>query len=247
MTLTASTGNQWYNKTWLIVLLCLFVLPVGLYALWKTQRLSTGWKIGTTFVLFFMVVAALSNGSQANSKDASTEPATTDAAVKEENKEAKSEPETSTSALFDTPESFKEAFNNYASSNDLDELQITDDLEVKEGEVQNTFQYMFNGHLGVIGTVNKSDGSVKEVTLLGSGDGSFKSGSNIILGMMAIIAAVDPGLKAENRIEILKDLGLLGGKDVDITNLSGKTERNGIKYFISSSEMMGLMFGASRQ
>ena len=106
---------------------------------------------------------------------------------------------------------------------------------------------MFTEHLGIIGTVNKSDGSVKEVMMLGTGDGTYKSGGDIILCMLAIIASVDPKMAADKRIDILKDLGFLGGDDVDLTNLSGKTERNGIKYFISSSSVTGLMFGASRK
>lgn len=35
-----SDDRKWYNKTWVCLLLLLFVFPVGLYALWVNERLS---------------------------------------------------------------------------------------------------------------------------------------------------------------------------------------------------------------
>jgi hypothetical protein len=213
-----------------------------------------GWKISLTIVIGIMVVAAFSDKGEAKetppaSKQsaASTSPAA-DKDVQPVDKATAAEPTpvAASSALFDSPESFKTVFNKYASTHDLDDLQI-DELEVKEGEVQNSFQYMFTAHLGIIGSVNKTDGSVKDITLLGTGDGTIKSGSNIILGIVAIIATVDPGLTPDDRMAILKKLKIMGDDDADITNLSTKTSRNGIKYFVSSSKAMGLWFGASRE
>ncbi|MGZ3974624.1 MAG: hypothetical protein ACXVMI_10200 [Flavisolibacter sp.] len=147
--------------------------------------------------------------------------------------------------LFASTVDFKNAFNEFSSSNKLD-FQI-EDIEVQEGQVQNTFQYMFTKNLGILGAVNKSDGGIKELTMLGSGDGTFKSGSNIFLCMAAIIATVDPTLQPEKRGDILRDLGITDKNDSDITNMEGKTERNGIKYYVSSSPSIGFMFGASRK
>ena len=47
---------KWYNKTWLVVLLIIIFFPVGLYALWKNETISKGWKIG---VAAFFVLAAI--------------------------------------------------------------------------------------------------------------------------------------------------------------------------------------------
>lgn len=53
-----STPEQkWYDKTWLVVVLCIFFFPVGLYALWKNASIAKGWKIGVT-VFFALVVLA---------------------------------------------------------------------------------------------------------------------------------------------------------------------------------------------
>jgi len=249
MTSVTASNDQWYNKTWLVILLCLFVFPVGLYALWKSEKMPKGWKIGLTVLMGLLVYAAFSDKGQA--KETPQEPkqaatATTPAADQAPMTVDTTAAAPATAALFSSPESFKTIFNKYASTHDLDDLQI-DDIEIKDGEVQNTFQYMFTENLGVIGTVNKSDGSVKEITLIGTGDGTIKSGSNIILGIIAVIATVDPSLTPDGRMSILKKLKIMGDDDADISNLSTKTSRNGIKYFVSSSKAMGLWFGASRE
>lgn len=57
--------------------------------------------------------------------------------------------------------------------------------------------------------------------------------------MVAIIATVDPTLKPESRMDILKDQKLLGDKNADIANFSTKTERNGSAYSIGSSLAIG--------
>lgn len=239
MTNATTTARPWYDTTWLVILLCIFVFPVGLYALWKSEKLAKGWKIAGTALIAVFIIALFSETSEAksgNTPPVSLTPATSSAV---------DEPVEKQSYLFSTPGDFKNAFNKYTASNKLD-FHISD-LQVQEGEVQNTFTFMFNDHLGIVGSVNKTDGSVKEITMLGTGDGTFKSGSNIILCMVAVIATVDPDLAPEKRVDVLKDLGLIGGKDVDIMNLSDKTERNGISYFISSSTVTGLIFGASRK
>lgn len=54
----ASTKESWYNKQWLVVLLCVLFFPVGLYALWKNETISKGWKMGIAGLVALMVVAA---------------------------------------------------------------------------------------------------------------------------------------------------------------------------------------------
>lgn len=53
--------KKWYDKTWLVVLLCLFFFPLGIYALWKNSSISKGWKIGLTVILILLVIAGLSD------------------------------------------------------------------------------------------------------------------------------------------------------------------------------------------
>lgn len=56
-------SNNWYNKTWLVVLLLFCFFPMGLYGLWKSQVISKGWKIGATSIYCFMFVLAVMSPS----------------------------------------------------------------------------------------------------------------------------------------------------------------------------------------
>jgi hypothetical protein len=48
---TTTLLKKWYDNTWLVILICIVFFPVGLYALWKNQSISKGWKIGITIVI----------------------------------------------------------------------------------------------------------------------------------------------------------------------------------------------------
>lgn len=62
--------TAWYNKTWLVILLCLLFFPVGLYALWKNENFSKGVKIGVTALILILVIANIA--SKTGKKDAAT-------------------------------------------------------------------------------------------------------------------------------------------------------------------------------
>lgn len=138
--------------------------------------------------------------------------------------------------------SFKKRFNQFsrASSSSLRIGNIT----INQGKVNNTFQYMFNKYIGILGTVNKVDNSLKELTMIGQSDGSLSSGIDIIVVMGGIINSVQPNLNPNERGQILKDLGILGD-EIDLMNLEENTHRGNIKYWVNSSKYIGIMFGAS--
>lgn len=48
--------NKWYNKNWLVVILCVIFFPIGLYALWKNEKISKAWKIGVSVVIGILVI-----------------------------------------------------------------------------------------------------------------------------------------------------------------------------------------------
>jgi hypothetical protein len=74
-----TTQSKWYDKTWLVIVLCIIFFPVGLYALWKNQSISKGWKIGVTVVIALIVLAQIgkdkkgSTSSADNSSSSSSE------------------------------------------------------------------------------------------------------------------------------------------------------------------------------
>ena len=66
----STTQSKWYDKTWLVILLCIVFFPVGLYALWKNQSISKGWKIGVTVVIALIVLAQLGKDDKGGSSTA---------------------------------------------------------------------------------------------------------------------------------------------------------------------------------
>lgn len=144
--------------------------------------------------------------------------------------------------LFNSTDEFKNAFNQYCASHELD-FRINS-IKIKQGEVYNVFSYMINDNLGLSCSIIKSTGKVKEIGMVGTGDGTVTSGGNIFLCMIAIIATVDPTIPVESRGKILKKLKLFD-KNVNITDMSQETIMNGIKYTINSNPNMGLWFTAS--
>ncbi|WP_212758503.1 hypothetical protein [Paenibacillus sinopodophylli] len=136
-------------------------------------------------------------------------------------------------------EDFKQAFNT--ASAEFDASFKINNISVEKGEVQNIFTVVFTDNLGLTGTVNKNDGLIREIIILGTGDGTMESGTDFILAMGVMIAATNPTLAQSARGDILADLGLMD-ENVDIQNLDNSTIRNGIKYHITSSQEMGFWF-----
>ena len=54
-----SAGTKWYDRNWLVVLLCFFFFPLGLYGLWKSNTFSKGWKVAITAFILLMVIITL--------------------------------------------------------------------------------------------------------------------------------------------------------------------------------------------
>lgn len=52
-------SNSWYNKTVVVVLLLIFIFPVGLYALWKNEKAPKGLKIAVTVLIAFALILSV--------------------------------------------------------------------------------------------------------------------------------------------------------------------------------------------
>lgn len=80
--------QKWYNKTWLVIVLCIFFFPVGLYALWKNDVIGLIWKIGGTVLIGAIIMANFS--SKDETAGSATAP-TTDAVAADASVEADTE------------------------------------------------------------------------------------------------------------------------------------------------------------
>lgn len=59
METTSNEATKWYDKNWLVIVLCIFIFPVGLYGLWKSSAIPTHWKIPLTAIILvygFMLI-----------------------------------------------------------------------------------------------------------------------------------------------------------------------------------------------
>lgn len=82
MSKSTLTPPKWYDKTWLVILLCFLFFPIGLYALWKSNRLAMGWKIGISAFFGLLLIAGIAGDPPKENAAASFEEtaSTTDAA-----------------------------------------------------------------------------------------------------------------------------------------------------------------------
>jgi hypothetical protein len=68
-----NNSKAWYEKTWLVILLCVIFFPVGLYGLWKNTTIGKGWQIGVTAIIALIIIANIGDNedkkSTANSLD----------------------------------------------------------------------------------------------------------------------------------------------------------------------------------
>lgn len=80
--------------------------------------------------------------------------------------------------------------------------------------------------------------------MVGAGDGTAQSGTDILVTIGLLITSTNPDLTTEERAGVLQDLGLLS-EGVDISQINQSTKRNGIKYTIKGSKELGVWFIAS--
>ncbi|WP_340398566.1 hypothetical protein [Paenibacillus sp. FSL H8-0079] len=143
-----------------------------------------------------------------------------------------------------TPEEFRKSFNKRAMEIGNPKLKIGKKLEVQTGAVQDVFQYMITDYIGITGSINKADGSVRDVTMIGQGDGTVTSGADIVLAMGLVILSVNPDLPASSVANVLSDMNILD-EGVDWSTVDESTEIDGIRYSVLGSETIGIMFSAS--
>lgn len=136
---------------------------------------------------------------------------------------------------------FKDKFNSF--SKEIGSPFNIDEINVTEGEVQNVASIILTDNVGMNLTINKADNSVREVVVIGQGDGSEESGYDIMLAMGTVISVTNPSLDEEGRGNVLRELGLMEGlPDEQVKYVEGD-----VRYTLSADDVIGVMFIANNK
>lgn len=131
----------------------------------------------------------------------------------------------------------KEFASNYnATAKSYDSEQRANIEEQKEGLAM----LVMSTSNGALVSTN-AEGKISSILYIGTGDGTVKSGSNIITGIIFTIAAIKPEWEPSKRGDVMRRLGLLGN-DGNLPK-SSQTVMDGVQFTFSFSQEIGVMLG----
>lgn len=138
-----------------------------------------------------------------------------------------------------TPDNFIKSFNKESK-------RINAGLEIKnsdivEHKVKDTFNYQLTDYIYLIGEVNKENGELWDVGILGSTDGTSDSAAELLVAAGLLFSSVQPGAEVSDGGEILNKLGFFE-KDSDLTNINNSIVKNGLLYSVLHKQDIGVMF-----
>ncbi|WP_426818103.1 hypothetical protein ACP3TC_09785 [Winslowiella sp. 2C04] len=211
---------------------------------------TSGGIVGFVVALFFLVLFI---PTQDKNEKARTETSTAMQTAKPKNEpvETPSQPEdaseeTVTSVPEVTLEISPEVFSKRMNAN-LKTFGSSFRLKahIESGEVKNVFKYTFNDHLAIVGTVDKKSKNLSGITLITRGDGTAKSGADV----MAVVVSAYSAVLGENTMKtgepakiVIKLVKLKEEKKDNTPTVS--TIFNGVKFSYMSSDTIGNLFTA---
>lgn len=131
----------------------------------------------------------------------------------------------------------KEFASNYdATAKSCDSEQRANIEEQKEGLAM----LVMSTSNGALVSTN-TEGKISSILYIGTGDGTVKSGANIITGIIFTIAAIKPEWEPSKRGDVMRKLGLLEN-DGNLPK-SSQTVMDGVQFTFSFSQEIGVMLG----
>ncbi len=138
--------------------------------------------------------------------------------------------------LFTSVDVFKTHFNTFSEK--VKSGFSVGETSISNGEINNTFSYLFNDNLSVVGSLNKQDNSIKEIMFIGSGDGTATSGADILIIAASLISTCEPNLTQTQKDKILNNLGFIDGSLLS-SEAPKKAISNNISYTCTHNEVTG--------
>jgi len=127
------------------------------------------------------------------------------------------------------PAQFRSNWNAFIDEAQSPALRIAS-IDVDTGEVQDVFTVILSEQLSILGTVNKADGTIRDVQVWGVPSTDALAATDMILSWGALIASIDPSLSPTERGEVLEDLGIIGGDEWAEPGFEAEVVRNGVEY-----------------
>ncbi|MBX3588775.1 MAG: hypothetical protein KF796_19255 [Ramlibacter sp.] len=118
----------------------------------------------------------------------------------------------------------RERLNTIAAQRKLP-YQIADLSTKKSSEVADQWVYPLSKHVTLMAMTNRSDGTVRSITYIGSGDGTLKSGADMMFALGVLLRTVDPSMNDETANELMMELisPIRDKRDVE-------RQRNGLRF-----------------
>lgn len=142
-----------------------------------------------------------------------------------------------------TPEEFRRSFNSIVRQINTDWELAKFDIE--KGEVNDIFGRMLSNNIGIIGSVNKADGSLREIMVMISGGAESSENMKAIAVLLAVSQSINRNTPKEENSKIISDMVRFAANNIK-TGKSVERITGGLRYTASASEFTGLMFVISK-
>lgn len=136
---------------------------------------------------------------------------------------------------------FKKRFNSFSEK--IESPFRINEITFDYGEEQNTSTIMLTDLIAINLIMNIDDNSIREIVVVAQGDGSKKSGYDILLTIGTVISITNQHLDESGRAKVLSELGLTKGLPKKATH---KTVGN-IRYTLSHSKDIAIVFTANNK
>ncbi|MGL6539453.1 hypothetical protein ACSZNU_21675 [Aeromonas hydrophila] len=166
-------------------------------------------------------------------------PATSNVEQEVATEESEVAAESKPAATFDlTPASFTQRFNKIART--IDPSFSIGKLDIKDGQVNDTFTHMFSNNIGLVGVIDKNSGKVTSFMYLFSGSQDSNEIVQAIVTPLIVSQIVNPEQKKEAMSKLIMGMITDSMQNLD----SGETvehEVGNVKYSSGASKLTGLM------
>jgi len=180
---------------------------------------------------FFLVIAFAFIGVVLGCSGGNDEVVGEPAAVEAEESDSSADPDSSPVFSFSVEE-WGDRLNSFLA--EVDQPPYKELVRDEE-----TFKVTLTQYAGFLGQINENQ-EIVSVGMFGAGDGTAVSGIDIIIGLGALVATVNPGYTPEQRKEVLTELGIFD----DVMPEDSKLTKDGVDYLFLRTEEMGIMLFA---